>query len=843
MFKGVKALHTCKPDVYESIITFLVESRGYQKIILDYRTDILPYIAEHDCSFFEWEAVRKYPKPGEAAGEGGSTNEDMGFTLLTKKNTLQPESHLLTEKPYFELFQDSHGFLVKAPSAEASNRGYKYTYIIVDLNALEPPLANPLYTYYSAKDDDSKKECLTAISNALAFAFDVVSLCGSCKKQKADYHKVPVDQYYTAWLEVAGKVAGKPSPLVKTKKTLLTLAEHAVQKQNITKYGSVFLKVPKASTQSSIKPDIKAQIISAIDSTAGCTGALKLILGDSLLPPNWRIGTGANFAVILSHVFVYGIQWDAKPKQEDISNKYRKIMGEQPTGKGGFTTGKGGLLKLQKQLGVENQRKAIEEYNAINGDFPLTAKSVDGERVKKPSSSYMFFNKARSAELRAADSTLSMGDVSKAVARAWKELSDDVKAPFVAQATADKARYEDELSRDEKPRSEEITQSDDIMPFTTTKDGKNVLTLFNGSSCLDNKITEHLLMLFAAQDVAIHNSADRNQIQMFRVIRGKATIATANPGKAAAANTVVVIGGGIAGLSFALFFKRRYPEKNVIVLERRLNFMERCQVLSLWDITFDLLVGKIDKDVSATHKHRAKYFYTYDKGCGRLAGWPVSTFDLQYFMYREAKELGVDIRTGMYVSHVTDHADGCFSTVFYYNAGAGKVISTDTGPNIIDAGVVVTACGTCTGTSRDSGSVIKFKLVAPAPAAAAASAAAAPAAAAASAAAASAAAPVAPATAAAVVAPATAAAYGGRRRSSARGSHGVRSCPRRPRRPRRCTPRRSLLAPRRSRQRARRSARRTAHRRAKHASGAASKKKMRINCTRWDSNPRPKTGA
>ena len=107
---------------------------------------------------------------------------------------------------------------------------------------------------------------------------------------------------------------------------------------------------------------------------------------------------------------------------------------------------KAGAKKTKKRTGTATKaRKAAAPKKADDGTEKVAM--LDGERVKKPSSSYMFFNKARSAELRAADSSMGMGDVSKAVAKAWKEVSDDDKAPFVAQATADKARYEDELSR------------------------------------------------------------------------------------------------------------------------------------------------------------------------------------------------------------------------------------------------------------------------------------------------------------------------------------------------------------------------------------------------------------
>ena len=107
---------------------------------------------------------------------------------------------------------------------------------------------------------------------------------------------------------------------------------------------------------------------------------------------------------------------------------------------------KAGAKKTKKRTGTATKaRKAAAPKKSDDGTEKVAM--LDGERVKKPSSSYMFFNKARSAELRAADSSMGMGDVSKAVAKAWKEVSDDDKAPFVAQATADKARYEDELSR------------------------------------------------------------------------------------------------------------------------------------------------------------------------------------------------------------------------------------------------------------------------------------------------------------------------------------------------------------------------------------------------------------
>ena len=69
----------------------------------------------------------------------------------------------------------------------------------------------------------------------------------------------------------------------------------------------------------------------------------------------------------------------------------------------------------------------------------------DRNQPKRPKTSYMFYcDESRSTVVKK-NPTFKLGDVSKAMGKEWKKLSDKKKEKFVKLAEADKKRYEEEM--------------------------------------------------------------------------------------------------------------------------------------------------------------------------------------------------------------------------------------------------------------------------------------------------------------------------------------------------------------------------------------------------------------
>jgi hypothetical protein len=72
-------------------------------------------------------------------------------------------------------------------------------------------------------------------------------------------------------------------------------------------------------------------------------------------------------------------------------------------------------------------------------------KRKDPNAPKRGLSAYMFFTASIRAEVTAANPDLKMTELSVKMGEQWKTLTEEEKAPFVAQAVADKARYMQEM--------------------------------------------------------------------------------------------------------------------------------------------------------------------------------------------------------------------------------------------------------------------------------------------------------------------------------------------------------------------------------------------------------------
>jgi HMG (high mobility group) box len=67
---------------------------------------------------------------------------------------------------------------------------------------------------------------------------------------------------------------------------------------------------------------------------------------------------------------------------------------------------------------------------------------------KRPLSSYMYFCQDRRESIKAVNPNMSAKEITSELGRVWKELSDEAKTPYEAQASADKVRFQSEKAGD-----------------------------------------------------------------------------------------------------------------------------------------------------------------------------------------------------------------------------------------------------------------------------------------------------------------------------------------------------------------------------------------------------------
>lgn len=70
----------------------------------------------------------------------------------------------------------------------------------------------------------------------------------------------------------------------------------------------------------------------------------------------------------------------------------------------------------------------------------MSSSDIPNDAMLQPRSSYIYFSNDTRAEVKKEDPSLSAPDVMRELGRRWKELSDEQKAPFVAQAVKDKVQ-------------------------------------------------------------------------------------------------------------------------------------------------------------------------------------------------------------------------------------------------------------------------------------------------------------------------------------------------------------------------------------------------------------------
>merc|ERR1711871_1843301 len=72
-------------------------------------------------------------------------------------------------------------------------------------------------------------------------------------------------------------------------------------------------------------------------------------------------------------------------------------------------------------------------------------KKKDPNAPKGKSSAFIFFGSATRAEMKAAHSDWSLGDVGRELGKRWKELTEDDKKPYHDLAAKDAERYKTEM--------------------------------------------------------------------------------------------------------------------------------------------------------------------------------------------------------------------------------------------------------------------------------------------------------------------------------------------------------------------------------------------------------------
>ena len=88
--------------------------------------------------------------------------------------------------------------------------------------------------------------------------------------------------------------------------------------------------------------------------------------------------------------------------------------------------------------------REMADYVPAEGTEPAKTKK-EKNPVKGATSGFMYFAKMTRAGVKESHPDASFGEVSKKVGTMWKALDDSKKAPFLAEAEADKKRYHKEM--------------------------------------------------------------------------------------------------------------------------------------------------------------------------------------------------------------------------------------------------------------------------------------------------------------------------------------------------------------------------------------------------------------
>ena len=101
-----------------------------------------------------------------------------------------------------------------------------------------------------------------------------------------------------------------------------------------------------------------------------------------------------------------------------------------------------GIVK-EPSAGEKRKAEKAEERDAAKAE-KAAAKAEKDAQPKKPLGPYFIYMAEKREEFKAANPDAKNADLGKLMGAAWKELSDEDKAPYCAKAKDDKARYERE---------------------------------------------------------------------------------------------------------------------------------------------------------------------------------------------------------------------------------------------------------------------------------------------------------------------------------------------------------------------------------------------------------------
>jgi hypothetical protein len=128
----------------------------------------------------------------------------------------------------------------------------------------------------------------------------------------------------------------------------------------------------------------------------------------------------------------------------------------------------------------------------------------DPARPKRAMTPFLYYACEQRNILKENGEKMTLPDQSRHIARLWKDVSDQDKAKYIAQADVDKTRYRDEMSRYEPPKKIKRPRSsyaffmkDMRQKIATEHPDKNPRELMADIAAVWRKITE--------QDKAIYN--------------------------------------------------------------------------------------------------------------------------------------------------------------------------------------------------------------------------------------------------------------------------------------------------------------------------------------------------
>jgi len=119
---------------------------------------------------------------------------------------------------------------------------------------------------------------------------------------------------------------------------------------------------------------------------------------------------------------------------------------------------------FEKQAEQDRARYADDKSKHADegGGAPKTKAKAKKSGPKGPRSAFMYFSQEKRIELKAANSSLSFGDLGKEVGKAWKAATDSEKAKFQKMAVKDKARFEAEKEANPSDKKAPVKRKNEV---------------------------------------------------------------------------------------------------------------------------------------------------------------------------------------------------------------------------------------------------------------------------------------------------------------------------------------------------------------------------------------------